>query len=109
VLLLEKENQVGGKVAQDSWGKSQYTVAAGYMADPYIDDIKAMFKDLEIKGEKIPEPTNAFYASDGKIVYDPFGKGLDQLPEPEKVKRDIITMAKDMGALSKNAQLGDVP
>ena len=75
VLVLEKEDKVGGKVRQEAWGKSAYPVAAGYMAEEY-GPIEQLFKELGLRGTPVAEPFNSLYTSQGKIIADPFGKGL---------------------------------
>lgn len=109
VLLLEKENKAGGKVRREAWGKSRYPVAADYMAEPYLDVVKAMFKDLRIAAEPIPDPQNSFFLAPGKIVHDPFRKGLDALPESDEHKAAIRRMSADMNALFNDPEVGEFP
>ncbi len=97
VLLLEKEDDVGGKVRRQSWGRARYPVAAGYMAQVYLPLIADLFKDLDISTAPIPEPGNAMYSpATGKIKLDPLKDYLGKL-------------SSDMAKLSVSPELGQVP
>ncbi|MBI4051245.1 MAG: FAD-dependent oxidoreductase [Elusimicrobia bacterium] len=109
VLLLEKEDRVGGKVRRESWGKDRYPVAAGYISDLYLDIMKEMFRDLGLETRPIPEPTNSLFTASGTIIHDPFGKGLSQLPESDEVKETIRRMIRDIQLLLKDNGLGELP
>lgn len=110
VLVLEKENAAGGKVRRELWGRARYPVAAGYMAQVYYLPIAELFSELGIKGDRIPEPGNSlFYASPRAIVDDPFGAGVDKLPETEAVKAALHRLKNDMIALDKGREIGALP
>src|SRR5207244_11182665 len=95
---------------RQSWGRARYPVAAGYMAQVYLPMIGDLFKDLGLTATTIPEPGNSLFVPDGRrIIHDPFGKGLSELPESESVKRSLQTLAKDLAALSTGPALGQVP
>lgn len=109
ILVLEKEERVGGKVRSESWGRNRYPVAAGYMAELYLDVVKRMFKELDIPVHAIPEPNNALRTSDDRTVFDPFGAGLGQLPEAPETQEAFRRMAEDMKAFSADPNLGGMP
>jgi oxygen-dependent protoporphyrinogen oxidase len=107
VLVLEKEARAGGKVRREAWGRKRYPVAAGYMYELYLDGLKSLFRSLGIEGRRIPKPTNSLRLPDGRIVHEPFGRGIDELPETAEVRSQLKRMSKEMAELS--ARLGSIP
>jgi oxygen-dependent protoporphyrinogen oxidase len=107
VLVLEKEDRAGGKVRREAWGRKRYPVAAGYMYELYLDELKSLFRSLGIEGRRIPHPTNSLRLPDGRIVHEPFAQGIDQLPESAEVRSQLKRMSKEMAELS--SKLGMIP
>jgi len=108
VLVLEKEDKVGGKVRQETWGKSTYPVAAGYMAEEY-GIIQTLFNELGLHGAPVQYPFNSLYTPSGKIISDPFGKGLRQYPASASTKKTIRKMMRGMSAIMDKSDLGEMP
>ncbi|MBK8257960.1 MAG: FAD-dependent oxidoreductase [Polyangiaceae bacterium] len=108
VLVLEKEDPVGGFSSQDGPAESPWGQAAAYTVFPYNDNLIEIYTDLgvikEIDADGVPvlndqfvlkEPVNSAFI-DGKWYPEAWDKGIDGLPFSDQVKADLKAFRDDM-------------
>ncbi len=109
VLVLDKEDAVGGKARSQRWGDKAYGVAADFMVTPYWKPIADLLKDLKIESFTLPRPTNAFMTPDGREIADPLTAGLPRLAATPRDRQRLARMVKDLTAFDAEPVLGNMP
>lgn len=106
ILVLEKEDPIGGFARKDGPAASPWGQASAYTVYPYNDNLIEIYTDLgiitgmdadgyPILDEKfvINEPTNNSFIK-GKWYADPWNEGIDKLPYDAALK-DSLTKFRD--------------
>ncbi len=95
ILILEKEDVIGGRCLSGRWNGFHYPKGTEYIGEPE-GYMKELFKELGVEAEKIPAPTDGV-AYNGKFY---LGKEiLDFLNDDEK--RQYYSLLKRLDKLNK--------
>lgn len=108
VLVLEKDEPIGGFAKLDGPAESAWGQAAAYTVFPYNDNLIEVYTELGIitgldaDGAPIIDPkyllqtpvNNAFI--DGKWYAEPWDAGIDDLPYDDALKADLKAFRDDM-------------
>lgn len=108
ILLLEKEDPVGGVAKKGGDPDRTHGQAAAYTVFPYNDNLNETYEDLgiitgydmegtPIVDEKyiVPGPANGDWIA-GKFYEDGWEAGMDALPYPPNVIADLKAFREDM-------------
>jgi oxygen-dependent protoporphyrinogen oxidase len=87
ILVLEKENKVGGRIRRETLLSGMTPVAAAYTPKPY-GVVDGLLKELGVSYHPIAVK-NGFFISSGVYVRDWLGSGVDGLPYPDAVKSGL--------------------
>jgi protoporphyrinogen oxidase len=74
VLLLEKEDRVGGRAVSGSYAGFDYAQGTEYLGEPY-GALKKIIRNLDIRTREIPSPMDAHFY-DGEFYYGEEGLAL---------------------------------
>ncbi len=88
VLVLEKEARAGGKMKRGEWSGVRYSKGPAYLAAPE-GDVKALLDAVGLAPVKVREPANALALGPGRVVLDPWRRGIGELPFPDAARRRI--------------------
>lgn len=103
VLVLEKEDKVGGRIRRESLHAGYTPVAAVYTNKAY-GAIAALESDLGISYQKIPLQ-NSLFLSTGAYLHDWLGAGIDQLPISEDSKAKFKKLNAELRNLAATESL----
>lgn len=108
LLVLEKEDPVGGYARLDGPADSPWGQASAYTVYPYNDNLIEIYTDLGVvtglDADELPilddkyalkEPVNSSYI-DGQWYQEPWDKGIDGLPYSDQIKADLKAFRDDM-------------
>lgn len=74
VLVLEKEDRVGGRAISGTYAGFNYAQGTEYLGEPY-GALKGIIRDLNIEAKQIPSPMDAHFF-DGEFYYGEEGLAL---------------------------------
>ena len=103
VLLLEKEDKVGGRIRRESIHAGFTPVAAVYTNKAY-GPIQTLLDDLGVKFELITTQ-NSLFLSTGVYVTEWLSDGIDQLPYSDDTKAKLKKLRAEMKNLSATESL----
>ncbi|MCX7012140.1 MAG: FAD-dependent oxidoreductase, partial [Candidatus Sumerlaeota bacterium] len=108
ILLLEKDDAVGGFARDESSGELVYSIAAAYTAYPDNDELVALYADIGVvtgvdaRGNAIiaerylPQSIADKDYIDGTWYDDAWDSGINNLPFPKNVRNDFRAFRKDL-------------
>lgn len=108
ILVLEKEDPVGGFARLDGPAESAWGQGSAYTVFPYNDNLFEIYTDLGIitgvDADDVPIlddkyvlklPANSSYI-EGKWYAEPWDAGIDALPYSEQIRSDMKAFRDDM-------------
>jgi protoporphyrinogen oxidase len=95
ILVLEKEEELGGRCLSGKWNGFHYPKGTEYIGEP-DDYLKELLKELGIVAEKIPAPTDGV-AYNGKFY---FGKEILNFLT-DKEKKQYYALLKRLDKMNK--------
>lgn len=103
VLVLEKEDKVGGKVRREMTHAGLTPVAAVYTNKPY-GAIQTLMDDLDLHFSSITTQ-NSLFVSTSEFVADWLTAGVERLPYSDDVKAKLVKLRGEMKNLADTQAL----
>ncbi|MGA2617156.1 MAG: GNAT family N-acetyltransferase [Thermoguttaceae bacterium] len=108
LLLLEKNDSVGGYCRDERSGKQLYSIASAYTEYPAQQELVELYADLGVVSDTdadgnaviaaryLPASTDAKDYIDGAWYDDAWDTGIDHLPLPRKVRDDLKAFRSEL-------------
>ncbi len=108
ILVLEKNDSVGGYCRDQRSGKQLYSIASAYTEYPAQQELVELYADLGVVGgtddrgnaliaaRYLPSSNDSKDYIDGAWYDDAWDTGIDRLPLPRKVRADLKAFRGDL-------------